>query len=83
MINQKLSQIQKIKQNIIVSNNLFHEELVCLGFNARNKDEALSKGVEILQENGAVNEYFIEEYQSKRIDTSNLNRKRSKHSPRI
>lgn len=60
MINQKLSQIQKIKQNIIVSNNLFHEELVCLGFNARNKDEALSKGVEILQENGAVNEYFIE-----------------------
>lgn len=60
LINNRLSQIQKVKQNIIVSSDLFHENLICLGFNARNKEEALNKGAEILQEYGAVNENFIE-----------------------
>ena len=59
LIDERLKQIQKEKQSILVSNNLFHENLIALHYHAKTKDEALAYGSSLLEQHHYVTPEFI------------------------
>ena len=59
LIDERLKQIQKENQSILVSNNLFHENLIALHYHAKTKDEALAYGSSLLEQHHYVTPEFI------------------------